>query len=205
MINFDEVPSDINVIVPAKGGNYCKLTEVKLATYETSEGVKGKAIDFVFVEDKLGKPEGRYRFFEPKELAICENDKERSATKAEYTKLKAIFQAFVKEPFTQEQLAPAGKEGATFDDVFKMFAGLLPVNFSDIPVKVKFVYNDKGGITLPRYKSVISSEFHPRNFEYNPQYDLLEIPAPKPKPQPAGGGMTGMSGAIGGVPSQSLF
>lgn len=215
-MNFLTDIQDVNPIIPQNGGNVCKITAIEYCTYETEQG-SGEAMDITFVEQIAGTPSSRIRLFKPMTEEECQTDKDIKNMKADYSRIVSVFNSLINGGLKTEVLMAvsvsdeekkqgitAASKNITFKGIIGLFLQQLPPNYNEITVTVKFIYDSKNNVSLPRYGSFISSQFHPRKFSYNPEHDFLTPQVKKEKKDNSGlaGGMP--QPQMGAVPS-TLF
>lgn len=209
-MNFLTDIQDSNPIMPQEGGNHCKVAKIEYVTY-VNDDATGEALDVTFVEQIAGTPTSRIRLFRPATEAECETDKDKKNMRADYSRIVGLFNSFIKGGMSPavletvsiteaEKLAGVTPEskGITFKKIIDTFLSQLPQGYNSIPVVIKFIYDNKNNLTIPRYGSFISSEFHPRKFQYNPEYDFLKPQIVKKKDN--AGGSTGTMGGMTAAP-----
>ena len=163
MFNSEDVVERI-VIVPKHGGNSCKLSSM----VQNEDGT----IDLNFVE--LGtNAQFRHRYFDFKQDDQTEEQYQKAGMNF-IGHLKHLIGCF----YSEADRAKIKVSGSNFNELGTAFMKYAPKS-SNVTVKLKLVYNNKGYATLPKFPSFASSDLKPADFKYT-DYDKMTPPSAAP-------------------------
>lgn len=125
-------------------------------------------------------------------------DKDKTRIEGVQRRIKHILGRFIEAEKIDKIKTP------TFEALVKLLVDRLPQYIANVECTLKLVYNGKYA-AFPLYPDFISTEFSPKMFKYDPQYDKLDRQEPRPSAAPTGGSdMVEAQAFAGGDDSQAV-
>jgi hypothetical protein len=183
MFNFANI-KEVNIMQPSKRREGCRLTEVKRVAEDGS-------MVFVFVEDAT-KDQLQHREFVPKRGDNQSDTDFKKNVGLNVSRIAHIARAYMtEEEFNKvsvadpDNLSKVAENWKTITGIVGKFLQEKIKAGADMTCALKVILNknNKDGkyyTGLPAVPPFVSTANHPKEFRYDPKYDLFELPQGRP-------------------------
>ena len=185
--SLDEI-NEGNYLVPKRGGNPVRLLKWEVVYRENSVTKQPiKAVEFTYesVDETSKGALFKFVIFEPKRQNELRDANDRKMVIGTLARLKHVFNAYKTEEVCKDEELNKTLKGwnntISFADFIASLSKNVTPDFNKIKSKVKAVYKKGSNFpSIPNFPPFISTTLKPREFSYNPEFDLLEIVGKKP-------------------------